>query len=70
MQFSAAFQANHSCSCCSNFFACDRVQVRDLMVFIEAQRLVEASGEDLQQATVLPVPEPQRGRVGQRQGRK
>lgn len=38
------------------------------MVYIEAQRLVEASGEDLQQATVLPVPEPQR-RAGQRQGR-
>ncbi len=33
------------------------LQVRDLMVYLEAQQQVQASGE-MAQGTVLPVPEP------------
>ena len=33
------------------------MQVRDLMVYLEAQQQVQASGE-MAQGTVLPVPEP------------
>ena len=33
------------------------LQVRDLMVYLEAQQHVQASGE-LAQGTVLPVPQP------------
>ena len=34
------------------------VQVRDLMVFIEAQRTIQsAGGSELQDATLLPVPQ-------------
>lgn len=45
-------------------------QVRDLMVFIEAGRTIEAAGE-LKDATLLPVPPPVRGRdKGKKKGQR
>ncbi len=44
-------------------------QVRDLMIYIEAQRVVEASGEDLRQATMLPMPEQKPGKQGRGKGK-
>ena len=45
------------------------MQVRDLMMFIEAQRVVEASGgagSELSHGTVLPMPEQQQQQRGKR----
>lgn len=32
------------------------LQVRDLMVFIEAQKTIQSAGGELQDATLLPMP--------------
>eukprot|EP00878_Enallax_costatus_P011007 GHUV01011496.1.p1 GENE.GHUV01011496.1~~GHUV01011496.1.p1 ORF type:complete len:327 (+),score=137.85 GHUV01011496.1:94-1074(+) len=45
-------------------------QVRDLMVYIEAQRTIETSGGELQDATLLPVPEGQKPSSHRRRSRK
>jgi BRCA1-associated protein len=39
-------------------------QVRDVMLFFEAQRVIEASGEDLSSASAVPGPERQPLRKG------
>jgi hypothetical protein len=48
---------------------CACLQVRDLMVFIEAGRTIEASG-DLKDATVLPVPAPAAARTNSGRARR
>jgi hypothetical protein len=41
--------------------SCVPVQVRDLMVYIEAQRTIQSEGgSELQDATLLPMPQSQR----------
>ena len=48
---------------CLAFLKAPVWQVRDLMVYLEAQQQVQASGE-MAQGTVLPVPEPAPKRKG------
>eukprot|EP00775_Hariotina_reticulata_P010878 gene10878-11032_t len=46
-------------------------QVRDLMVYIEAQRTIQSeTGSELQDATLLPVPSPSKPSSSRRRGRK
>jgi hypothetical protein len=49
------------------------LQVRDLMVFIEAQRTIADAAEgnsDLKDASILPVPEQQQNGKGRRRSSK
>jgi hypothetical protein len=49
------------------------MQVRDLMVFIEAGRTIQENGGELKDATLLPVPAGPsggRGEKGKRRGKK
>lgn len=40
------------------------------MVYIEAQRTIESSGGELQEATLLPIPEGQKPSSSRRKSRK
>jgi hypothetical protein len=42
------------------------LQVRDLMVFIEAQKIIASEGGELQDATLLPMPAKQASSSGRR----
>jgi hypothetical protein len=49
-------QAKNVCVVCPVLLLCH--QVRDLMVYIEAQRTIQAEGgAELQDATLLPMPQ-------------
>jgi hypothetical protein len=42
------------------------LQVRDLMVFIEAQKTIQSEGGELQDATLLPMPAKEASSSGRR----
>jgi hypothetical protein len=42
------------------------LQVRDLMVFIEAQKTIQSAGGELQDATLLPMPAKEASNSGRR----